>query len=83
MHPGHIAGTTRSLRAPENWSRENNGPCSSLPIRDGERRGLPHMESAWFPTPEEIAAIVAGAPVILRIVGTAHPPVALYTGDRP
>lgn len=83
MHPGRIADATRSLGAPESWNRETNGPCGSLAIRDGVQRGLPHMESAWFPTPEELAALVAGAPVILRIVGTSHPPVMLYAGDRP
>lgn len=83
MHPGRISGATRSLGAPGNWNRETNGPCGSLAIRDGERQGMPLMESAWFPTPEELVALVAGAPVILRIVGTSHPPVALYAGKHP
>jgi hypothetical protein len=60
-----------------------------LPIRDevitcsvgGE--GTPCMVTAWFPTPDEIERINAGAPIHLRIVGTGHPPVMLNVGDVP
>jgi hypothetical protein len=41
------------------------------------------METAWLPTPEEIAALHAGAPLILRVVGSGHPPVMLYVGEVP
>lgn len=43
----------------------------------------PVMETAWFPTPREMADLSAGAPVILQIIGTQHPPVLLIVGDRP
>lgn len=36
--------------------------------------------SAWIPTPEEIAALNAGAPVYLFIYGDKHPPV--YVGVK-
>ena len=36
-----------------------------------------------LPTLAEIAAINAGAPVILRILGTVHPPVAVEVGKVP
>lgn len=36
--------------------------------------------SAWIPTPEEVAAINAGAPVYLCIYGDKHPPV--YVGVK-
>ena len=39
------------------------------------------MTTAWIPTPEEIAAILAGAPIHVRIIGTAHPPIMVTTGD--
>ncbi|WP_206185849.1 hypothetical protein [Sphingosinicella sp. BN140058] len=42
---------------------------------------MPCMVSAWEPTPAEVAAIAAGAKVLLRIVGQGHPPVAVYVGD--
>jgi hypothetical protein len=50
-----------------------------LAIRDVVTEGgLPVMWSLWEPTPDEIAAIAAGAKVLLSVVGTAHPPVGLY-----
>lgn len=40
----------------------------------------PAMQSAWEATDAERAAIASGAPIILTVVGTAHPPVMLETG---
>jgi hypothetical protein len=79
MIPGRIAGATRVLGVPTGWDKDRDGPCGGLPVRDG----VTGMESAWFPTSEEIAAIVAGAPVILEIVGRGHPPVMLSVGEKP
>lgn len=45
--------------------------------------GTPAMETAWEPTPDEIARIVKGAFVHLRILGTSHPPVMLEVGPVP
>lgn len=73
MKPGPIQFATRALGAPEGWDRAKHGDCDVLEIRD--RNGT--MESAWFPTDEEKAAIAAGRPVILTVWGSAHPPVAV------
>lgn len=81
MQIGVISGHTRILGKSQGYL--------GLPLRDvrinctvgGE--GTPAMETAWFPTPKEIEAINAGAPVILRIIGTAHPPVMVDVGDPP
>lgn len=43
----------------------------------------PAMETAWLPTPDELARIAAGGPVILRVLGTQHPPVMLSVGPAP
>lgn len=43
----------------------------------------PCMETAWFPTPAEISAMLKGAPVIVRILGSVPPPMNVYTGDEP
>lgn len=43
----------------------------------------PCMVTAWEPTPAEIARINSGAPVLLRVVGTAHPPVMIEVGEAP
>jgi len=81
MQIGRIAGCTRVLGQSQGY----NG----LPLRDVTIEctvngpDTPAMETAWFPTPEEITALAAGAPIILRVLGTSHPPVLLYTGEAP
>jgi hypothetical protein len=77
MTPGKIDGATRTLGAPVNWNAERDGECRPLEIRDSAVPGLEFMESAWYPTDEEKAAIAAGRPVILTVFSTRHPPVAV------
>lgn len=75
-----IDGTTRVLGKSQGYL--------GLPLRDvtvncsvnGE---VPAMETAWEPTPDELARLNAGASVILRIIGNAHPPVMLMVGPSP
>lgn len=79
MIPVVIPGATRALGAPGNWNPQISGPCGALPVRDGVHPGSHHfMESAWKPEPDELAALNAGGSVVLRIVSTVHPVVALY-----
>lgn len=84
MLPGRIPNATRYLGAPPDWSEDQHGICGSLAIKDqpGEG-GVNHMISAWEPTPEELQRIAAGAPVLLWIVGSVHPPVMMTVGRAP
>lgn len=81
MELGRIEGATRVIGKSQGYI--------SLPLRDVLTNctvngpDTPAMETAWFPTPAELAAINAGAPIILRILGTAHPPVYIDTGNPP
>lgn len=81
MQIGRIAGCTRVLGQSQGYM--------GLPLRDVTIEctvngpDTPAMETAWFPTLEEITALAAGAPIILRVLGTSHPPVLLYTGEAP
>ncbi len=43
----------------------------------------PAMTTAWLPIPEELAALVAGAPIHVRILGRAHPPIMVEVGAPP
>ena len=83
MDIGLIEGATRHLGAPQGWDQERDGACDALPIRDMQDMpgGQNRMVSAWFPTPDEIVAIMGGAPVFLSVVGAQHPPVMLSVGD--
>ena len=57
------------LRAPE-----GDPNCEDLHIcrENGE------VWSFWTPTAEEIAAIVKGGPIALRVAGATHPPLSLH-----
>lgn len=78
MIPKRIAGATRYLGAPAGWNPEEDGDCSHLAILDTD--GV--MMSAWEPTPKELAALNAGAPVYLQIRGSAHPPVFIWVEEQ-
>jgi hypothetical protein len=54
-----------------------------LPIRDEVVGDVPVMVSAWHPTPKELAAINAGAPVHVCLIGSQHPPIQVSVGDVP
>lgn len=81
MEIGRVKGCTRVLGKSQGYY--------GLPVRDELVNSTvtgpetPVMTTAWFPTPDELAAINAGAPIHLRIVGTAHPPVMMGVGDAP
>jgi hypothetical protein len=81
MIPARIEGCTRVLGAPVGWTPDTAGPCCGLPIRDELNIEAPCMVSAWEPTPAELAALNAGAKVMLRVLGTGHPPVMLWAGE--
>lgn len=71
-----ILGCTRELGKAQGFI--------GLPIRDAiSNSGLPVMQSVWTPSPDELAALNAGANVLLEVIGTAHPPVMLSVGETP
>ena len=73
MIPMRITGATHYLGAPKGWEPDKDGKCCHLAVRvvDGNV-----WESAWEPTPAELAALNAGGSVLLRVVG-GQPPVML------
>ncbi len=76
MIPLRVAGHTRNLGAPAGWDAEGR-PCSHLPIRDEVIDGVAYMLSRWEPTPAELADMINGGALELRISGTVHPVVSL------
>lgn len=81
MEIGRIRGCTRVLGKSQGYY--------GLPIRDVllndtvSGPATPAMQTVWMPTPDELAALIAGAPIMLTILGTGHPPVMLSIGDLP
>lgn len=81
MQIGRITGATRVLGKSQGYM--------GLPVRDEkidtvvDGEGTAVMTTAWLPTPKELEALNAGAPVHVRIVGTAHPPIMVGVGEVP
>lgn len=81
MQIGRIQGATRVLGQRQGYL--------GLPLRDGVINdkvtgpGTPVMETAWLLSNDEIDQLRSGAPLILRVVGTNHPPVMLYVSEQP
>ena len=81
MEIGRIQGATRVVGKSQGYR--------GLPIKDEviecptTGKKTPVMSTAWIPTMEELAALVAGAPIYVQIQGTQHPPILLTTGDPP
>lgn len=81
MQIGMIEGVTRII-----------GKCQGylgLPVRDEAINcsvngdGTPSMTTAWFPTPKELDALMRGAAIHVRLLGSAHPPIMVEVGEPP
>jgi hypothetical protein len=54
-----------------------------LPINRSSEDGLPCVESFWKPDALELAAINAGHPILVRVMGHRHPPIFIgVAGDK-
>ena len=69
-------------------NRRFGGPgYFTIHVREGETvnpetgQRYTTMSTAWQPTPEELAALNRGAPLILEIGCTVHPPIRLSVGE--
>lgn len=69
---------------PANWPEDALGPCDALEVRCTPKPGTrmppgsqPTLQSAWLPTPDELALLNAGHAVLLTVFGSLHPPVAI------
>ncbi len=71
-----IFGFTRVLA-------ENQPEYLSMPIRDEMGPHGAQMVSAWEPTEQELARLVNGAKIELKVLGTIHPAVSVEVGDVP
>jgi hypothetical protein len=81
MEIGRIEGATRTIGKSQGYL--------GLPRRDEvincavNGPSTPVMVTAWFPSPEELVALAAGAAIHVRILGTAHPPIMVGVGLVP
>lgn len=77
MIPTPHPRVTRRFGPPVDWDPEVHGQCATLEIADIIDEGRPSMESLWQPSPDELAALLVGRPLRLRIQGTTHPVVSI------
>lgn len=47
-----------------------------------DKNGHPHINTVWQPSKEDIEAINAGRPIVVCVLGSALPPMALFTYDE-
>lgn len=64
------------LGAPAGWDQATL-PVDALPITRTTYDGVDAIVSFWRPTPDEIDALKNGALVMLSVIGSAMPPVAI------
>lgn len=94
MEIGRITGATRVLGKSQGYyglplrdEAKNLGdlPHMLLTLQNDTVTGpdTPTMVTAWLPNPDELAALAAGAPLYVSLVGTAHPPIMVSVGDAP
>lgn len=76
MKPISHASNNRALQAPAGW-HQSGLPVDPLCITDQVIEGVPCVWSFWKPDAEELAALNAGMPVILSLVGHTMPPALL------
>lgn len=82
MNPIHHPLCNTVLRKPEGMTEEQ---CRDLHILRGVDCFMlgdgPSVNSFWRPEPVELAAINAGAPIVLHCLGHTHPPLSLLVLD--
>lgn len=72
MIPKRISEATHFMGAPKGWKPDEDGNCCHLAVRVIDNV----WQSAWEPTPGELAMLNAGGSIVLSIVG-GQPPVML------
>lgn len=83
MNPGKIAGANWVFGAPPDWDAAAQGDCGALPVLNLKTPAGTQLQSAWFPSPEELGAMNQGCPVILTIHGKSHPVVEVGVAPVP
>lgn len=79
MNPGKIAGANHDFGKPKTWDDATQGECVTLPVLNTGTT----LQSAWFPSAEELGAMNQGCPVVLTIWGRQHPVVAVGVAPTP
>ncbi|WP_153846306.1 hypothetical protein [Sphingobacterium paramultivorum] len=80
MRPIYFAGANTIFNKPESMDDRECLPISAY-VGENEN-GMPHINTVWQPSKEDIEAITSGRPIVLSILGTSLPPLSLWTCDE-
>ena len=73
--------TAIPLSKPKDWD-DNKGECITLNVVPITYGGNEAFASLWQPSEVEVKQISAGYPIVLIVVGRAHPPVAVAVANH-
>jgi len=80
MRAIHFAEANKTYGKPQGWTDEQ---CYEISAYEGVTEdGFPIIITVWQPNKEDIEAINAGRPVILRMISHGLPPHSLYTTNE-
>lgn len=77
MKPVDFEGSNITFTKPQGWTDEQCGSLRAYTGKD-EATGSPLIRVAFKPEPEELAALNAGQSVMLDILSSGMPPIAVY-----
>lgn len=80
MLPVDFEGTNITFTKPKDMTDDQCSDVKAMKAID--QNGFPFILLAFQPNYEDIQAIKAGRPIMLKIVTTVMPPVAMYTYDE-
>lgn len=81
MRPIDFEGANAIYGKPKSMTDEECLPVSAYQHLD-ESGEVINIVTMWKPNKEDIEAINAGRPIIVSVVGSALPPMALLTADE-
>lgn len=79
----HLDGAVRSVGARQGYLGISVLYGSCVLCLDGRDITAPTVVTAWEPTPDELAALSAGASVMLELLAQAQPPMRIWVGTPP
>jgi hypothetical protein len=80
MRPVDFEGSNIVMGKPEGMTDEQ---CIDVPAHIGvDNDGFPFVLTVWQPNKEDIEAVNAGRPLMLKLIGSSMQPACIYTYDE-
>lgn len=80
MNPIDFEGSNITLHKPSDMTDEQCGPLKAY--KGVHNDNFPYYVTMWQPSDKDKEAIAAGRPIVVKVVGTAFPPIAVMTTDE-